>query len=201
MSLSQSERLWNIGVICGLSMLGGFMRLAVADAVSGAPQHDPLDPKTMAAALAQGGGLGVFGDYFFSELGRAGAHPLETFGGPAVSDVSALAHILYSWRDQALDETGHRNNTGFGDLAHWTVRHVPFANLIYLRGALNYLLWQHLYEAADPGWWDRTNRRIAKERGRTMMGYRPGAGVPFGVPPLYLQTPSGHTEGLLAGQH
>lgn len=200
MSLSRSERVWNIGLICGLSILGGYMRIALSNVASGAPQHDPLDPKTMAAALAQGGGLGVFGDYFFSELGRAGAHPLETFGGPMVSDVSALAHILYGWRDMTLDDTGHRQNTGFGDLAHWTVRHIPFANLIYLRGALNFMLWQHLYEAADPGYWDRVNRRLMKERGRTMLGYRPGAGVPYGVPPLYLRYPNGGSAGLLAGR-
>jgi len=62
---------------------------------------------------------------------------------------------------------------------------VPFANLVYLKGALDYLLWYHLYEAASPGWWERTNRRIAREQGRTMKGYEPGGGVPGGLPGLY----------------
>ena len=52
------------------------------------------------------------------------------------------------------------------DLAHFAVRHVPFANLVYLKGALDYMLWYHLYEAASPGWWERTNRRLLREQGR-----------------------------------
>jgi hypothetical protein len=65
------------------------------------------------------------------------------------------------------------------DLAHLAVQHVPFANLIYLKGALDYLLWYHLFESASPGWWERTNRRLQKEQGRTMVGYRPGGGIPY----------------------
>jgi hypothetical protein len=34
------------------------------------------------------------------------------------------------------------------------IGHVPFGNLIYLKGALDYLL---IYEAISPGWWERTN--------------------------------------------
>jgi hypothetical protein len=48
-----------------------------------------------------------------------------------------------------------------------------------LFGSLDYLLWYHLYEAASPGWWERTNRRMQKERGRVMTGYRPGGKIPW----------------------
>lgn len=57
------------------------------------------------------------------------------------------------------------------------VRRMP--NLIYLKGALDYLLWYHLFEAASPGWWQRTNRRLEKEQGRTMVGYNPGRPIPY----------------------
>jgi hypothetical protein len=40
-------------------------------------------------------------------------------------------------------------------------------------------LWYHRYEAADPGWWQRTNGRLLKEQGRTMQGYVPGQDVPW----------------------
>jgi hypothetical protein len=65
------------------------------------------------------------------------------------------------------------------DLADLAVSHVPLANLIYLKGALDYLLWYHLFEAASPGWWERTNRRLQKKQGRTMIGYRPGGKIPY----------------------
>jgi hypothetical protein len=68
---------------------------------------------------------------------------------------------------------------------------------IRLKGALDYLLWFHLYEAASPGWLDRTNRRLQREQGRTMLGYEPGAGVPWGLPGVYMAS-HGSASGLLA---
>src|SRR4029077_10182755 len=66
----------------------------------------------------------------------------------------------------------------WADRAHYGVRHVPFLNLFYLKGFLDYLVWYHLYEAASPGWWERTNRRLIREQGRGMAGYRPRGGAP-----------------------
>ena len=35
-------------------------------------------------------------------------------------------------------------------------------------------------EAASPGWWERTNRRLEREQGRTMQGYVPGgSAIPY----------------------
>jgi hypothetical protein len=65
------------------------------------------------------------------------------------------------------------------DLLRLGTERVPFGNLIYLKGALDYLLWYHIYEAISPGWWERTNRRLQKEQGRTMVGYTPGGSIPF----------------------
>jgi hypothetical protein len=78
------------------------------------------------------------------------------------------------------------------------IDHVPFAGLFYLKGAANYLLWFHLFEAMHPGWWERTNRRNEREQGRHMIAYGPGAGVPYGVTGMYTATRS-RSAGLLAG--
>jgi hypothetical protein len=48
----------------------------------------------------------------------------------------------------------------------------------YLKGALDYLLWYHLYEAASPSRWERTKSRLAKERACVMAGYRPSSTIP-----------------------
>ncbi len=77
------------------------------------------------------------------------------------------------------------------------MRHVPFANMLYLKGTLDYMLFYHLYEAASPGWWERTNRRLIKEQGRAMTGYTPGGSVPSGVPWLYMQNGQGQSSGLM----
>lgn len=170
MSLSKGEAAWNLGTLAALSMAGGYLRMAVNDAALGHPQRNPLDPHTMAAALAQGGGIGILGDFLFGETSRMGAGLVGTLGGPAVADADQLVKIFEGWKQGKM---------GWPDLAHFGVRHIPFANLVYLKGALDYMVWYHLYEAASPGWWERTNRRLAKEQGRTMTGYTPGAGVPW----------------------
>ena len=80
------------------------------------------------------------------------------------------------------------------------MRHSPAALITHeasSKGALDYLLWFHVYEAASPGWWDRTNRRLQREQGRTMVGYEPGAGVPWGLPGIYMAG-RGRSMGLLA---
>ncbi len=68
--------------------------------------------------------------------------------------------------------------------------------MLYLKGLLDYMLWYHLFGAASPGWWERTNRLLIKEQGRAMTGYVPGGSVPYGMPWLYLQNSRGRASDL-----
>lgn len=169
-SLSKGEATWNLGIMAALSMSAGYVRMSVNDLATGRPVRNPLDPRTMAAALAQGGGVGILGDFLFGETNRMGGGIIGTLGGPVASDADSLVKLFEGWKNGSM---------GWPDLAHFAVRHVPFANLVYLKGALDYMLWYHLYEAASPGWWERTNRRLAREQGRTMTGYAPGKPIPW----------------------
>jgi len=116
---------------------------------------------------------------------------VSTLAGPVAGDADALVRVFEGWKQGKM---------GWPDLVHFATRHVPFANLVYLKGALDYMLFYHLYEAASPGWWERTNNRLRHEQGRTMIGFTPGGGVPWGVPPLYLENKRGQTFGLF-GKH
>ena len=200
MSLSRKEMASNIGALIALGTAGGMLRMAVNDAASGNVQRDYRNPVTLLAALAQGGGLGIYGDFLFGETSRLGAGGLATIAGPIGSDIDRLYGMYNDFRTELRDRPDHALSHLWPGLARFAVGHVPFANLIYLKGALDYLLWYHMYEAASPGWWERTNRRIAREQGRTMAGYEPGAGVPGGVPGLYgsgwarLMPGAGNTE-------
>lgn len=191
MSLSKKEAAWNLGMLFAIGIPAGYLRMSVNDEVMGHPLRDPTDPKTLLAAAAQSGGLGILGDFLFGETSRMGGGLVSTVGGPIVGDADSLIHIFNEWKE---------GKAGWPDLAHFAVRHIPFANLIYLKGALDYLMWYHLYEAASPGWWERTNRRLQKEQGRTMTGYVPGGGVPWGVPGIYLQNKTGESSGAFGSK-
>ena len=185
MSLSKKEMASNIGSLLALATAGGALRMAVNDAASGRPQRDYRNPMTLLAALAQGGGLGIYGDFLFGETNRLGGGGLATMVGPIGSDVDRLYKMYTDFKTELRDRPDRALSHLWPDLSRFAVGHVPFANLVYLKGALDYLLWYHLYEAASPGWWDRSNRRLAREQGRTMSGYEPGGGVPGGIPGVY----------------
>jgi hypothetical protein len=205
--LSQGTReyAWNLGMLVGLSAIGGYTRMSINDIAVGNQPRDPLKPETLLAAVAQGGGFGILGDFLFGETNRFGGGLADILVGPAIGDAATLFDLMQKAKGDSLklaDGRVVRKSGAYGDLwpeiARFGVRHVPFANLAYIKGALDYLLWYHLYEAASPGWWERTNRKMVREQGRTMAAYTPGAGVPFGVPYAYLKTPAGTSSGLFA---
>jgi hypothetical protein len=131
--------------------------------------------------------LGIYGDFLFGEANRMGSGLIGTVAGPGGSLLDRVLQMKNRFIEDLHTNSGKAWQHLWPDLAHLVVGQVPFASLIYLKGALDYMLWYHIYEAASPGWWGRTNRRLEKERGRTMTGYVPGGRVPFGVPGIYLK--------------
>ena len=176
MALNAKDAAWGIGLTIALSTIAGYTRMVVNDVALGNQPRDPRDPNTLIAAMAQGGGLGIFGDLMFGEANRLGASGLSAVGGPLATDSDALLRIYGRWRTSL--RTGSKYDP-WPDIARFGIGHIPFANLVYLKGALDYLLWYHLLEAASPGWWERTNRRMQVEQGRTMAGYVPGGKIPY----------------------
>lgn len=203
LATSKPDLAWGLGSMIALSTASGYLRMTLNDWALGHPRR-PFDWKTGLAALAQGGGLGILGDFMFGEVNRMGGGLIGTLGGPLVSDADELVKLFGRFRMDLTDPNSHHRTGTFGDLwpdlAHFGVRHIPFNNLVYLKGSLDYLLWYHIFEAASPGWWDRTNRRLIKEQGRAMQGYVPGGGVPTGIPYLYMANKSGQTFGLFGGR-
>jgi hypothetical protein len=75
--LGNADKLWGVGLLAGLSVLGGYIRMTARDLTSG---DQPRTPRSVGdamriggAALAQGGGLGLLGDWLFGEVVRLGA--------------------------------------------------------------------------------------------------------------------------------
>jgi hypothetical protein len=204
LATSKGDAAFNIGVMIATSMVGGYLRMVINDAARGNPQRDPLRPQTMIAALAQGGGVGILGDFLFGETNRMGGGVLTTAVGPVATDANALGNIFLRFRQDATDSDpdvrAKALDHAWPDLMRFGIAHVPFANLVYLKGALDYMLFYHMFEAASPGWYDRSNERLQRETGRTMIGYTPGAGVPYGIPGLYLGGNAAPPTGALAGQ-
>lgn len=198
MAISKGQFWTNVGMLVGTSAFAGYMRMCINDVARGNQLRNPLDPRTMMAGLAQGGGIGIIGDYLFGEANRAGGGFLGTLAGPVIGDAALLAGMFQRFRDDALRGDPNAYQHAWPELFHWGVGKIPFANLVYIKGALDFLLLRHLMEAMDPGSWERSNQRMQREQGRTMAGYQPGGGVPWGLPGLYLAPPHGQATGIFA---
>lgn len=187
-SMSKTGLASNIGWLLGLSTLAGALRMSVVDAVNGRPAKDFTQPHNLLTALGQGGGIGIFGDFLFGEVNRGRDSSLSEFFGPLGEDAEAIykSYKEFTQELNSSDTIGDSASKAFRNLAadtvHGLTTHIPYSNLVYLKGALDYLAFYHMYEAVSPGWWERTNKRMEAETGHYMAGYQPGQGVPWGIP-------------------
>lgn len=137
-----------------MTTLMGYVSMSAKDFVKG-KEPRPLDnPDTWKAALLQGGGLGIFGDFIFGEYNRFGKDLTTTAMGPTFSTLSDLAKLYAAARDG--DDVAAKS-------LNFTLNNMPLANLFYLRPALNYMFIYQLQEAVNPGYLKRMERRAEKE--------------------------------------
>jgi hypothetical protein len=106
------------------------------------------------AAMTQGGGLGIYGDYLFGEFNRFGNSPEETFLGPTAGTAS---DILKLWSKIRSGDDPTADGIRLG------VNNAPFANLFWTRIGLDYAVLYHLQEMANPGYLKRMEQRVKRE--------------------------------------
>ena len=132
----------------------GYLSMSAKDAVKGRQPRPADDPKTWIAAMTQGGGFGIMGDFMFGEVSRFGNKPLETLAGPTLGTAASAIDLWSKVRsgDDAASSALRlaQNNT-------------PFLNLFYTRIAMDHLFLWSVQEAMNPGSLRRTEQRIQKE--------------------------------------
>jgi hypothetical protein len=138
----------------------GYLSMSAKDAVKGREPRPADDPKTWIAAMTQGGGFGIMGDFMFGEVSRFGNKPLESLAGPTLGTASNLIDLWAKVRsgDDAASSAMRlaQNNT-------------PFLNLFYTRIAMDHLFLWSVQEAMNPGSLRRTEQRIQQENGQKFL--------------------------------
>lgn len=170
MARGQGSNLGLINLIAGATVMGYFSLQAKELAAGKNPR--PLSAATVLAAMAQGGGLGVYGDFLFGQSSRFGADPIITALGPAAGVLSDVAK-LYLKGMGFITEPGessdfeHRLRSMGTDALRLAKSNMPFANLLYTRAALDYLVVYQLQEQLNPGYLKRVERRVKKDNNQT----------------------------------
>ena len=162
---TRGKRLLNgvphIGALLAFLTLAGYGRIVAVDTMMGRwPPRDPMDWKTMAASALQGGALGIYGDFLFSENDRFGRSPQEMAAGPLFGEVSDVIGLIQSAR--AGEFGAGMASTGL----NLVQGNMPVINWWYTKAATNYLFMNALREAIKPGYIRRRDRRREREYGQ-----------------------------------
>lgn len=139
-------------IVAGTAL--GYASMVIKDLSKGKKPRDPSDPRTIAAAMVQGGGLGIYGDFLFGNMqNRFGGNILTTAAGPGIQDFTNIADIFGKWMsgDPAADEA-----------FRLLMNNVPGLGTGPLRGALDYAILNDIAEGMNPGYLRRTEHRMRK---------------------------------------
>lgn len=149
----------------------GYLAMSAKDAVKGREPRDPNNYKTWLAALAQGGSMGIYGDFLFGDMkNRFGGSAISTLAGPTAGTFDSLVDIFQRMRDG--DDVAA---SAFRTLLNNT----PFLNLFYTRIVLDYLILHRISEALNPGYLRRMERRIERENEQEYWA-PPSEHIPYG---------------------
>lgn len=155
----QGDLLGIANMIVATTVLG-YLAQSSKEIAKGRTPRDPSDPATWQAAMLQGGGLGIYGDFLLGETNRFGRSMLDTLAGPTLGTLSEVDELRA--KIMAGDDAG-------ADAVRLLMSNAPFANLFYTRAALDYLIFYQLQEAVNPGYLRRMERRIKRENNQTFM--------------------------------
>jgi hypothetical protein len=148
------------------------------------------DPRPMTegkfwwAALFQGGGLGIFGDFFAAEQNRMGGGLGQTVAGPVIGFLGDMAQPFAS----NLNSIIQGNDTHLGrDVSAFAQRNTPFlSSSWYARTAYSRLVMDEVSRFLDPEadrLWQRRLKKQLKDYG-TSPWWAPGEKLPARAPDL-----------------
>jgi len=142
------------GQLIGTLTLFGYGAMATKDLLRGREPRDPLDKDTVMAAMLQGGGLGIYGDFLFGQTNKYGGSPLETAAGPMAGAASDTIALWQQWK---------AGDPAAADALRVVVSNTPYLNLFYTRAALDYAVLYRIQEALSPGYLRRMEQRMKRE--------------------------------------
>ncbi len=153
-----AEGLSNFARLFLMTTLFGYGAMSAKQLLAGKTPRDPANPKTWIAAAAQGGGLGIYGDFLFGERNRMGGGPVWSMPRPALGTADDLGSLYQRIRD---GENISSNALRFA------INSTPGNNIRWFRAGFDYLITYTLYEMLNPGSRQRMRRRVEKENSRT----------------------------------
>ena len=134
------------GLLIGTTLIAGTVTMPLRDIVKGKEPRDPFGDEGLAywkAATMQGGGFGIYGDFFFAEQNRYGGGFARTLAGPLTGEMTSalnltLGNVTQFLSDEEMNLGSEtikmmKSNTPGGSI--W------YARLAWERNVLDQLQW------------------------------------------------------------
>ena len=141
------------------------------------------DPFFWVESMTRGGGLGIAGDFLFSDASQYGSSPWDELGGP----LTGLVGDAYDLTLGNVWEAAHGEEPRVGkDVAHFLRRYTPGSSIWYLRLALERKVFDELARRLDPEAQRQFQRQIRARRREKGQRYwwAPGRPEPSRAPDL-----------------
>lgn len=171
-------------LIIGSTVFGAFA-MQMKEIAKGRDPREMDNPETMAkfwgSALLQGGGLGIYGDFLFTDVNRFGGGIETTIGGPVAGLVSDVAKLTVG---NIFELADGKDTKAASEAVDFVRRYTPGNNIWYLRLALERQLFDQMAQMADPKVgkkWRRKERSASRDYG-TQYWWRPGEMTPSRAP-------------------
>lgn len=160
------------------STLAGYASLQLKQLSKGKETRPITDAKSfgkvLMASAAQGGALGIYGDFLFAETNRFGGGWTETLLGPGARAFTDIGKV-YGAIVRGEDASSEAFNFG--------TRYVPGVNaaysLFYSKLLLDYAFFYKLKENMNPGYLRRMEKRLKTEHNQEFI-VPPSSVVPYG---------------------
>jgi len=168
-------------LLINLTALGA-LSVQMKQVAAGKDPRDMEDWKFWGQAIAQGGGLGILGDFFGAALSRTDKDLAGTLAGTGYGLLSDVLNL--TTRNAMAEAEGKPANT-VGDLIGFLQRYQPGSNLWWARTAVDRLFWSQL-RLADPQAprdYARMEAKAARDYGQRFW-WRPGDLMPERAPDL-----------------
>ena len=157
--------------------LFGALALNLKEISKGRDPRPMNTPEFWGAALLQGGGLGIFGDFLFADVNRFDRGLAETVAGPVVGFFNDVRRLSLGNLVQLPGE----DPTNFGrELTNFLRRYTPGGSVWYARLAYERLVLDELQRFVDPRAGRRfrqLERRYRREFGQRFF-WKPGQTLP-----------------------
>lgn len=160
---------FRIAQLIAMTTIGGYVSMTIKDALKGRTPRRIIDEdgtlswRVLNDAMLRGGGLGIYGDFLFTEYDRSYRNFLNVATGPVIGQIPEVAATITDLRTgKPVMKSAEKLILG----------NTPYINLFYIRPALDYIILWNLQEMLSPGYARRMERNV-EERNNQGFFIRP----------------------------